>query len=338
MPLGATTAYLNITAMNTTANGFVTAYPCGSSRPLASSFNPVAGTITHNLVAAPISATGTVCIYTSSSTDLVADLAGFHPMTATYMPTVPERLLETRSTEVGGQKGYTGARPTAGQTVTLDVTGVGTSMVPNDAKAVVLNVTAVNTSSVGFVTVFPCGATRPLAANLTTTPGVVRANLVVAPVGANGTVCLYTNQATDLIADIQGYVPAASSYVPVVPQRVLETRTSAGQIGYAASMPIAGQTTEVRVTGVGTANLPADAGAAFLNVSVVNASDNGFVTVFPCGTARPLAANLNLTGEIKTNLVAADIGDGGRVCIYTSQPTDLVVDLAGWFPGTVVGS
>ena len=45
---------------------------------------------------------------------------------------------------------------------------------------------------------------------------------------------------------------------------------------------------------------------------------------------------MNLTAETKTNLVATQIGDGGRVCIFTSQETNLVVDVAGYFPGTVL--
>jgi len=338
VPPDATTVFLNVTAVNTAANGFVTVYPCGSTRPLAASFNPVAGVITHNLVAAPIGADGTVCLYTSSSTDLIADISGYHPGTSDYVPVQPERLLETRTTEAGGQKGYSGAMPSDGTVITLDVTGVGTAMVPNDAKAVFLNVATVNTEAVGFVTVYPCGSPRPLAANLTTTPGVVRANLVAATVGTGGNVCLFVSQGTDVVADIQGYVPASSQYVPVIPQRVLETRESDGQVGYSAAKPRAGQTTEVRVTGVGAANAPAGSGAVLLNVSVVEAANNGFVTVFPCGTPRPLAANLNLTGEIKTNLVAAKVGDGGRVCIYTSQETHLVADLAGYFPDPVTTS
>jgi len=338
VPDDATTVMINVTSINAASDGFVTVFPCGSPKPLAASFNPIAGVITHNLVAAQVGAGGKVCIYTSGSTDLVADLSGYHPYGSSYVPKVPERFLETRTDQAGGQKGYSGAKPTAGQTITLDVTGIGTTNVPNDAKAVLLNVAAVNSSSAGFITAFACGSTRPLAASLSTTPGLVRANLVAAPVGTGGNVCIYTSQSSDLIVDIEGYVPGTSQYVPVAPQRVLETRESEGQIGYSASMPRAGQTTEVKVTGVGTAAIPADAGAVFLNVSVVNSASNGFITVFPCGTTRPLAANLNLTGETKTNLVAAKIGDGGRVCIYSSQPTDLTADVAGYFPGSVLPS
>jgi hypothetical protein len=216
------------------------------------------------------------------------------------------------------------------------VTGVGNAKVPADAKAVFLNVAAVNATAGGFVTVYPCGSPRPLAASLTVEPGEVRANLVAATVGANGTVCLYMNRGTDLVADLQGYTPKSSPYVAAVPERVLETRETEGQVNYSAGKPRAGQTTEVKVTGFGKTNIPFDAGTVLLNVSVTEAADNGFITVFPCGSPRPLAANLNLTGETKTNLVVAKVGDGGRVCIYTSQPTHLIADIAGYFPGSIL--
>jgi hypothetical protein len=35
-------------------------------------------------------------------------------------------------------------------------------------------------------------------------------------------------------------------------------------------------------------------------------------------------------------LVAAKVGAGGRVCIYTSDITHLIADIAGYFPGTVL--
>ena len=73
-----------------------------------------------------------------------------------------------------------------------------------------------------------------------------------------------------------------------------------------------------------------------LNVTVTESATDGFVTVYPCGTPRPLASNLNLTGLVTPNLVAAKVGDGGRVCIYTSNETHLVADIAGYFPGTVL--
>ena len=340
VPDDATTVFLNVTATNSQRDGYVTVWPCGSPRPFASNLNPMVGLITHNLVAAKIGAGGKVCIFTNQATDLIADLTSYHPAGSAYIPHVPERLLETRMGQPTGQIGYAGAKPGEGSTVTLKVTGVGTAKLPADTKAVLLNVTAVNSDVAGFVTVYPCGSPRPFTSNLNLVPGLVRPNLVAAKVGAGGTVCLFSSKATDLVVDLQGAVPVNSTYVPVVPERVLETRLGqpTGQINYSAGRPVIGQTTEVKVIGFGNTNIPAGTGTVFLNVTAAEPSTAGFVTVFPCGSTRPLASNLNLNGVSTPAMVSVKVGDGGRVCIFTSGSTDLVVDIQMRWSSSVIVS
>jgi hypothetical protein len=201
-----------------------------------------------------------------------------------------------------------------------------------------LNVTTTNSSAPGWATVFPCGSPRPNASNVNLMPGFARANLVAAKIGANGSVCVYVDRGTDVIVDLQGYFPAGSSFVPVDPERFLETREAAGYVGYSGLKPKAGQTIELKVTGVGATAIPADAGAVFLNVTATDGVPGGFVTVHPCGAPRPLASNLNLTSVDTPNLVLAKVGEGGRVCIYTSADTHLVADVYGYFPDTLTAS
>ena len=70
-----------------------------------------------------------------------------------------------------------------------------------------------------------------------------------------------------------------------------------------------------------------------MNVTGVDATGNGFVTVWPCGQARPNASNLNLVGgQTAPNAVTAPIGAGGKVCLYTSGGTHLLADLTGYMP------
>ena len=54
------------------------------------------------------------------------------------------------------------------------------------------------------MTVYPCGTTRPNASNLNYTPGQTIPNNVIVKLGVNGSVCVYTQQSTNLIADING--------------------------------------------------------------------------------------------------------------------------------------
>ena len=150
------------------------------------------------------------------------------PRAPEFVSVAPERVLETR-TDQGGQKGYSGAKPTAGQVIELQVTGTSGAMIPTDATTVFLNVTAVNTDADGFVTVYPCGSPRPTASNFNPIAGTITHNLVAARVGAGGKVCIYTSTPTDLFADVEGFHPSTAAYVPTLPERLLETRlTRAG--------------------------------------------------------------------------------------------------------------
>jgi hypothetical protein len=329
VPDSAAAVVLNVTGTNADAPGFVTVWPCGSPQPTASNLNLVPGVTSPNLVVAKIGAGGKVCLFTQSSADLVADVNGYMPAGSRYVPVVPERVLETRP---AGQTGYSGPKPSADSTLALQVTGVGATQVPADAKAVVLNVTATGAAAAGFVTVWPCGADRPTASNLNLAAGGTSPNLVIAKVGENGKVCIYTQSSLDVVADINGYLPAGASYTPVVPERLLETRP-AGQTGYSGAKPGADSTIELAVIGVGATQVPPGTSAVVLNVTGVSPESDGFVTVWPCGSPRPTASNLNLAaGGIVPNLVMTKVGTAGKVCIYTQASAHIVADINGYWP------
>jgi len=73
---GASAVTMNVTVTDPASDGFLTVFPCDQDRPLAANLNFDRGQTVSNLVTAKLSATGTVCIYTLKTTDLVADLAG----------------------------------------------------------------------------------------------------------------------------------------------------------------------------------------------------------------------------------------------------------------------
>src|SRR5947207_8404 len=99
-----------------------------------------------------------------------------------------------------------------------------------------------------------------------------------------------------------------------------------------ATVPM-GATIELAVGGV--AGVPADAGAVVLNVTVTDPTGPGFVTVWPCGEPQPLASNLNyVAGQTVPNLVITKVGSGGKVCLFTMSPADLIADVSGYFPAT----
>ena len=71
-----------------------------------------------------------------------------------------------------------------------------------------------------------------------------------------------------------------------------------------------------------------------LNVTAADSpGPDSYLTVYPTGTDRPLASNLNfVAGQTVPNLVIARIGTGGKVTIYNNLGSTVVVaDVQGWF-------
>ena len=141
-----------------------------------------------------------------------------------YQPLpAPQRLLDTRPGSATADSQFAGTG-TQGAGTTLQLTVAGRVGIAVDASAVVLNVTAVDPRADGFLTVFPCGADRPVASNVNYYAGTSVPNAVVAKIGAGGAVCIYTLSDTDMVVDAQGVLPAGS-YAPLdAPQRLLDTR------------------------------------------------------------------------------------------------------------------
>jgi hypothetical protein len=331
VPTTATAASINVTGVTPGGSGFITVWPCGVARPLASNLNYVAGDVVPNGVLAPIGSNGKVCIYSLVDTDLVVDVAGWFEGDA-FVGATPLRLRDTRET----------SRVTSAQELVLQVADIDASTadgsatrVPADVGAVALNVTVVSPDSAGFVTVYPCG-TRPLASNVNYTAGQIVPNGVIAPVSANGEVCIYSLAPTDIIVDLAGWFPG-DAFTAATPQRLVDTRDgTGGQQGKLIptgqlNVPVHGQTLSVSGN---SAQVPLSATAAALNVTIVNPESAGFATVWPCSAERPLASNLNfVSGQVVANNVIAPIGDQGSVCFYTNVPSDIIVDIAGYFSG-----
>ena len=81
------------------------------------------------------------------------------------------------------------------------------------------------------------------------------------------------------------------------------------------------------------AGIPDDASSVVLNIAVTETEGAGFITVYPCDSPRPTAANLNYAaGQTVPNLVVAKVAADGSVCIYSYANVHVVVDVNGVFP------
>lgn len=251
----------------------------------------------------------------------------------------PNRVADTRTGTPIGPGG------------TLDIQITGTTGVPSSGVgAVAVNVTGANATVPTYFTVYPTGSPTPMASTLNLVPGRQVANLTEIPVGAGGKVTIFNKNGTaDAIVDVFGYTNStlqtntAGLFKPLVPTRILDTRTGGG------TPFAAGETRTLQVAGT----LPdGRANAVVLNVTAVNGGAPGFLTVWPADQPMPTASNVNFaTGQNVANRAMVGLGtgalpNGGAVKIFNGSGTgavDLVVDENGWFtdgtnPGATGGT
>jgi hypothetical protein len=172
----------------------------------------------------------------------------------------------------------------------------------------------------------------PNGSSLNVWAGSTVANAVVAKVGAGGQVCVYANVGAHLVVDVNGFHPAGSTFMPLSPTRLTDTRPGARTIDGLASASgerLGGYVSELVVGGRG--GVPVDAAAVVLNVTVTEATADGFLIVFPCGSAVPNGSNVNFAaGATVPNAVIAKVGAAGKVCFYANVTTHLIVDVNGY--------
>ncbi|HUP71880.1 MAG TPA: hypothetical protein VM282_02420 [Acidimicrobiales bacterium] len=255
------------------------------------------------------------------------------PIAGTFHPLDPARILDTRDGTgvAGGHVGPLGAA----QVIAVDVTGVG-GVPDTGVGAVTLNLTITQAQGAGYATVWPCGTARPYASNVNFVLGVDLANQVTVKVGANGHICLFSSVTTQIVGDVNGWWGDGFESAPgfhfesVDPARILDSRTGTGMPGGVARQIAAGETLPVTVAGV--AGIPLHAAAVSFNLTATNVDGPGYVTVFPCGTPRPYASNINFASGVDVaNLVTSRIGANGAVCLYSPAAADLIMDIEGYF-------
>ena len=328
VPADAKAAVLNVTIADPVADGYATVFPCGTV-PYTSSSNYSAGENVANEVIAKLSPTGTICVFTYATANVIVDVAGYVPAGSDYVGFTPVRVADTRTGWVAGDGLFTGTGPVpGGQFVQVPV--AGRAGVPADAKAVVANVTIADPVADGYATVFPCG-TVPFTSSSNYSAGENVANEVIAKLSPTGTICVFTYATANVIVDVAGYVPAGSDYVGFTPVRVADTRTGwvAGDGLFTGTGPVpGGQFVQVPVAG--RAGVPADAKAVVANVTIADPVADGYATVFPCGTV-PFTSSSNYSaGENVANEVIAKLSPTGTICVFTYATANVIVDVAGY--------
>ncbi|HVS05282.1 MAG TPA: PQQ-binding-like beta-propeller repeat protein [Candidatus Dormibacteraeota bacterium] len=322
---GVSAAILNVTATATTAASYLTVYPSGALRPIASNLNWVQGRTVANLVEVALGPDGAVNLFNAAgSTDIVVDAQGWVQATTStaaygsYLnPMAPFRVLDTRD-GTGGPNIKLGP----GATISVPVDG-------GFSDALAVNMTVTNASAPSYLVVWPAGQPRPNSSNLNFAAGETVANRIMMPVA--GSINIYNAAGSvDVIADLNGaFRPERSNgttacrLMPVTPTRILDTRNGGRPLGPSTSMA-------VQVTGT---VVPASARAVVLNITVTDTSAASYLTAWPDQSPRPLASDLNWTaGQTVPSLAVVELSTDGKLDLYNAAgTTDVVVDVAGWY-------
>lgn len=148
---------------------------------------------------------------------------------------------------------------------------------------------------------------------------------------------VWANPSTTVAADVAsvtctppapGTAPAGTpltGFEATTPERLVDTRNGTGGV----TGPLgAGCTLQLDI---GASGRPADAETFALSLTGISPT-GGYLTVHPCASGLPPTSNLNTRPGVPTpNLAVARPDTDGRICIYSSAESHVLVDVTGWW-------
>ncbi len=338
--------YLNFVATGGTAPGYLTVFPTGGSSGGVSSLNYLQGPNVANAVISKVGTGGMVTIrnVSAGSVDLVGDVGGYFIsglVQGLLLPGAYKPLAGTRIADSRRSFGLTKLMGTASQN--LQVTGK--AGVPAGARSVVVNLTAVNGSLHSHITAWETGKATPNASNVNYTGSKPAANLAAVPLSPSGQISVKNGTGAtnvDLVVDVVGYfqgglLPAQTAGLesPLTPFRLLDTRTGNGApLGKVA--PFGTVSLQVANRG-GVPNTRLR--AVLVTVTTTQEDASGDIIAYPSGTPSTTTSVLSFSRFTDiANLAIVRVGTDGKIRLTnrSSQPTHLVVDVAGYFTGNTI--
>lgn len=234
--VGAKAVVVNITAVNTTDQGWITAYASGTARPNTSAVNFPARWTGATTATVAVGADGSIKLdVRNAGADVLVDLVGYYSTAADTSPlgslvVVGDgyRLTDTR----------TGTGPVAGRATLEQTVALGATQVPARPTAVAINLTAVDPQGDGYLTAYD-GGTLPATSSLNFVTGRNVANYTVVPVrdlgdGTYGfSVRNGSAKSVDVLVDVLGFYyendqGLGYTFKQLDPSRVLDTRIGLG--------------------------------------------------------------------------------------------------------------
>ncbi len=224
---GVSAVVLNITAIDPSSSGYLTAFPTGSTMALVSTVNFNQAQTVANEAIVKVGTNGEISIYNFlGATNFTVDVTGYYTDGSSssqtgslFNPVTPARILDTRCSE-SPQPSYCASEniPSsnanlsaiqAGKSITVQV--AGEANIPSDATAVVGNLTATGSGGSGYLTVY-LGSTAPTTSNVNFTAATTNANMVISQLNSSGQMNISASATANALFDVSGWFTASTLY------------------------------------------------------------------------------------------------------------------------------
>jgi SpoIID/LytB domain protein len=300
-PAGAASAIVNLTTVGNTSGGYLIAYGCGSPQPVTSAAQLVPRVTRATTTEIAVGPAGTLCIYSSTATQLVVDLLGWRAPGGAHVGSVsPRTLLDTSRV----------ARLAPGSVTPLTVA----------AGAAAASIDVGVWSTTGYLTIYPCDAPRPTTSAVNAPPaGEMATNHMIVRLDGAGRFCVYASAAAHAAIDVDAVFGTSGAAQKVsAPVRKVDTRFGFGTTGALAA-------NVVRTVDLGLAS-----SVVTVQATLVSPAGAGALQVYSCSSwpglgVRATGRNVNTAGMAVVATNAA-----GQVCLRSSVGTHALVDVLSW--------
>jgi alpha-tubulin suppressor-like RCC1 family protein len=319
---------VNVTVVDPTATGFLRMAPAGAPEPRSVAINYSAGRSIANQVTlrptatSPADVVSRLDVWVSGGCPhVLVDLVGLHAQLPGGVASAgglhaiePARVLDTRS-----------SGPCV--TTTRRVQVAGTASVPSGARSVVVNATALRATAAGELRVSnEPSPTTPLQ-TVWYRPTASVTNAVTVPLDIFGGLHVSsTAGCPDLLLDVLawhsgGLTTSTGGFTTANARRLLDTRASGGCVRDVRTLQLADPSS-------------ASAVAVALNVTVLDPTAKGWLTVHSGGTTPPTVASAQfVAGERIAHGLTVEPGAGGTVDIraFGGGCPHVLVDVLGTY-------
>ncbi|MBD2758054.1 hypothetical protein IEE94_00820 [Yimella sp. cx-573] len=338
---GVSAVVVNLTAINTSSAGWLTAYASGTAKPGISSMNFAAGWTGATTATVDVGRDGKINLNIGRGTlDVAVDVVGYYgsesgtgPHGASYLALGGLRLEDTRP---NGK-----LRPGQSKQIVLPWSSI--PQAPSTLQALRVNLTGLGAAGNGWLTAWNGAGAAPYTSALNFAKGEVSPNSTIVPmryIGNNEYAFTVKNTgpvAVDLLVDLEGFYTRSADgpsfvRIPKAPTRVVDSRIGKG----VAKQPLsAGRSVTVRTSSGAGFSL------GFEGVATgVNPAGSTYLSIYS-NDPRPGTSTVNLVkGVNRSNGVTSDYGfdetapesvDDFFMIYNSSARTDVIVDVTAVF-------